>query len=84
MKLFSLFRKSKVSVILPEPSPPPLGSTTCASCNNPIVPGEPVAHAWIGAPHPFTHATFKCDESGGGMYGGIWGNGNLVKHPSLV
>ncbi|MDB5224818.1 MAG: hypothetical protein JWO43_440 [Candidatus Adlerbacteria bacterium] len=57
--------------------PPPKGSTTCAHCLRPIVPGTPVAHAWIGAPHPYTHATFACDESGGAMYAGIWGEYKL-------
>ena len=58
-------------------APSPEGSTICAHCKKPIVPGTPVAHAWTGAPHPYTHATFACDESGGAMYCGVWGNGTL-------
>jgi hypothetical protein len=67
-----------------EPPEPPPGSTTCATCGLPITPGELVAHAWIGAPYPYTHATFQCDKSGGAMYGGTWGNGKFLPDPRLI
>ena len=51
-------------------------ATTCASCKQPIYPGTPVGQAWMGAPHPFTHLTFECCESGG-LYCGVWGGGRL-------
>ena len=62
----------------------PEGGTVCAHCLKAIVPGTPVAHAWIGAPHPYTHATFTCYESGGAMYGGVWGEGRFIADPRLV
>ncbi len=52
-------------------------STTCASCGGPILPGEPVGQAWVGARHPHTHLTTDCCETGG-LYCGRWGQGRLV------
>ena len=52
-------------------------STLCASCKRPIFPGTPVGQAWHGAPHPFTHLTFQCCDTGG-LYCGRWGEGHLV------
>lgn len=52
-------------------------STRCASCGGPICPGMPVGQAWVGAPHPHTHMTFACTESGG-LWCGRWGKGRLI------
>ena len=52
-------------------------SILCASCHQPIFPGTPVGVAWVGAPHPFTHLTFDCCESGG-LFCGRWGEGRLL------
>jgi|GEM_PF-1484716 len=51
-------------------------STLCAHCERPIFPGEPVEHAWEGAPHPYVHCTFKCGE--GIFWVGTWGEGELI------
>ena len=52
-------------------------ATRCAACGDPILPGEPVGQAWVGAPHPHTHLTFDCSETGG-LYCGRWGQGRLI------
>lgn len=52
-------------------------SVLCASCKRPIFPGEPVGQAWHDAPHPFTHLTLGCCDSGG-FYCGRWGEGRLL------
>ncbi len=52
-------------------------STRCASCDGPICPGMPVAQAWIGAPHPYTHMNFICTETAG-LWCGRWGRGRLI------
>lgn len=51
--------------------------TLCASCGNPIFPGNPVGQAWQGAPHPYTHLTFDCCATGA-LYCGRWGEGKLI------
>lgn len=51
-------------------------STLCAGCNGPILPGTPVAAAWIGAEHPYTHVNHECGEPA--FYCGMWGEGQLM------
>jgi hypothetical protein len=51
--------------------------TVCASCNKPIFPGMPVGKAWIDAPHPFTHLSMDCCDTGS-LYCGMWGDGRLI------
>lgn len=51
--------------------------TLCASCGRPIFPGDPVGQAWVDAPHPHTHLTFDCCDTGG-LYCGQWGEGRLI------
>lgn len=52
-------------------------STLCASCKRPIFPETPVGQAWHGAPHPFTHLTFRCCDTGA-LYCGRWDEGRLI------
>lgn len=52
-------------------------STICASCAEPILPGEPVAVAWVGAPQKYTHMYAGCCECGG-FYCGVWGEGEMI------
>jgi hypothetical protein len=52
-------------------------STICASCSEPIFPGNAVGVAWRGADHPYTHLTFECCDTGA-LYCGYWGEGELI------
>lgn len=51
--------------------------TTCAACLGMILPGEPVAKAWVGAKYPYTCMGWDCCESGV-LYCGQWGEGKLI------
>lgn len=49
--------------------------TSCAECDRPIMPSEPVADAWVGAPHKYTHLKCTPDPD---LYCGLWGKGEFI------
>jgi len=49
--------------------------STCAECGRPILPSEPVADAWVGAPHKYTHLSCTTDPD---LYCGLWGKGEFI------
>jgi hypothetical protein len=54
-------------------------STLCGQCQEPIVPGTPVAQnaTDTAKKNPYTHMYRSCCPSGG-LFCGLWGNGRLI------